>query len=59
MHSNGHGLFQLNVQHSPVVSNPVYVVRISMRVIQERAWLAPDYKIYDVGLGFAKMFRQR
>ena len=30
MHSNGHGLFQLNVQYSPVVSNPVYVVRISM-----------------------------
>ena len=30
MHNNGHGLFRLNVQHSPVVSNPVYVVRISM-----------------------------
>ena len=30
MHSNEHGLFQLNVQHSPVVSNLVYVVRISM-----------------------------
>ena len=30
MHSNGHELFQLNVQHSAVISNPVYVVRISM-----------------------------
>ena len=30
MHGNGHGLFQLNVWHSPSISYPLYKVHISM-----------------------------
>ena len=42
MHSNGHGLFQLNVQHSPVVSNPMYVGRISMCWVTNLLWVSGE-----------------
>ena len=41
-------MFQLNVQHSPVVSNPVYVVRISMVKMNDSPPLAKRPKISTV-----------